>query len=125
MASTGQQQEPAIISAITVISLSVVLSIIGLAFVLNKALLPRDSAMKIRLLFIWHMFDAIVHFLLEGSYLCKSSYKGPLTRYKHSAVGTRCIGSATRMPRYEPIALTDRTTCRQLLLLLETFSTLR
>lgn len=60
---------PQIISAITVISLSVVLSIILFAYTLNRTLLPKDSPTKLRLLFVWHMFDAIVHFLLEGSYL--------------------------------------------------------
>lgn len=73
MASAGSNaagtQEPALISLVTFVALSVVFGIIGLAVALNKALLPRDTATKIRLLFIWHMFDAIVHFLLEGSYL--------------------------------------------------------
>lgn len=61
--------EPQIISLTTVISLSVVLSIIVFAYSLNKLLLPPDSPPKIRLFFIWHLFDAVVHFMLEGSYL--------------------------------------------------------
>lgn len=62
-------EEPQILSAITFISLAVVFGLIALAYSLNKALLPRDSPTKIRLLFIWHMFDALVHFALEGSFL--------------------------------------------------------
>lgn len=32
-------------------------------------LLPKGSSKKIRVLFIWHLFDALIHFFFEGSFL--------------------------------------------------------
>lgn len=58
-----------LISMVTVLSLGAVLAIILAAYSLSRAFLPRNTSLKIRLLFIWHIFDAMVHFALEGSYL--------------------------------------------------------
>jgi len=65
----GVEADPAIISTTTVVSLLAVLSLILAAYVLSLGLLPRSSSTKIRILFIWHLFDALTHFLLEGSFL--------------------------------------------------------
>lgn len=61
--------EPQLISITTVLSLLAVLLILITAYGLSVRLLPRDAAGKTRIFFIWHLFDALIHFCLEGSYL--------------------------------------------------------
>ena len=63
------ETDPAIISTTTVVSLLAVLCLLLAAYILSHRLLPRSSSLKIRILFIWHLFDALTHFLLEGSFL--------------------------------------------------------
>ncbi|KAK0976420.1 hypothetical protein LTR91_013652 [Friedmanniomyces endolithicus] len=65
-----------IISTTTVLSLLSTIAILAAAYLSSLALLPKSASPKIRLLFIWHAFDALIHFILEGSYLynCFFSY---------------------------------------------------
>jgi len=65
------------IDTTTVLSLLTTLFILLTAYALSLRLLPRASTPTARVLFIWHAFDALIHFLLEGSYLynCFFSYK--------------------------------------------------
>lgn len=65
MASQG----PEIISATTVLSLLSTVAILVAAYLASLQLLPRSASAKTRFLFIWHAFDALIHFILEGSYL--------------------------------------------------------
>lgn len=68
---------PSIISPTTIFSLGATLAILLAAYSASLTLLPRHTTpTKIRLLFIWHAFDALIHFILEGSYLynCFFSY---------------------------------------------------
>lgn len=60
---------PPIISITTVLSLTAVSSLLLIAYTLSSTLLPRSSSSKMRLLFIWHLFDALTHLTLEASYL--------------------------------------------------------
>lgn len=74
MSATGPlyevvETDRAIISTTTVVSLLAVLCLLLAAYALSLQLLPRSSSGKIRILFIWHLFDALTHFLLEGSFL--------------------------------------------------------
>lgn len=64
-----QSAEPALISTTTVVSLLAVLVLLVVAYVLSVRLLPTIAGTKTRVLFIWHLFDALTHFLLEGSFL--------------------------------------------------------
>ncbi|KAF2638595.1 Emopamil-binding protein [Massarina eburnea CBS 473.64] len=57
------------IDATTVISLLAVLALLGGAYGASIKLLPKSSSLKIRILFIWHLFDALIHFVFEGSFL--------------------------------------------------------
>jgi len=57
------------IDTTTVLSLLSTVAILLLAYVLSLRLLPRNPAVKTRILFVWHAFDALIHFTLEGSYL--------------------------------------------------------
>ena len=65
-----------IISTTTVLSLLSTIAILAAAYLSSLALLPKSASTKIRLLFIWHAFDALIHSILEGSYLynCFFSY---------------------------------------------------
>lgn len=57
------------IDATTVTSLLALLSLIGGAYAASLRVLPKSAGTKTRVLFIWHLFDALVHFFFEGSFL--------------------------------------------------------
>lgn len=65
-----------VIDTTTILSLLSTLAILVAAYLVSLSALPRESAAKLRFLFIWHAFDALIHFILEGSYLwnCFFSY---------------------------------------------------
>lgn len=76
------------IDATTVTSLLALLSLIVGAYAASLRLLPRDARKKTRVLFIWHLFDALVHFIFEGSFLYNCffvSYSLPTTFSASSA----------------------------------------
>lgn len=58
-----------VIGKSTYIGLSAVLAVLGVAYLISLRLLPRNSSIKVRILFVWHSFDALIHFLFEGSFL--------------------------------------------------------
>ncbi|KAM3416387.1 hypothetical protein BST61_g7985 [Cercospora zeina] len=60
---------PSIISTTTILSLGATVAILLAAYTTSLALLPKNATTKIRILFVWHAFDALIHFILEGSYL--------------------------------------------------------
>ncbi|KAF7193834.1 Emopamil-binding protein-like [Pseudocercospora fuligena] len=69
---------PSIISTTTILSLLSTVLILGLAYTTSLLFLPKHTTTtKLRLLFIWHAFDALIHFILEGGYLynCFFSYR--------------------------------------------------
>jgi len=57
------------IDATTVISLFAVLTLLGGAYAASIRVLPATSTIKTRVLFVWHLFDALIHFVFEGSFL--------------------------------------------------------
>jgi hypothetical protein len=57
------------IDATTVISLLGVLALLGGAYFASIKVLPKTSSLKTRVLFVWHLFDALIHFVFEGSFL--------------------------------------------------------
>lgn len=57
------------IDATTVISLLGVLALLGGAYGASIKVLPSTTTLKTRILFIWHLFDALIHFVFEGSFL--------------------------------------------------------
>ena len=58
-----------IIDQTTILSLLAALTALVVAYVLSHRLLHPQSSKTIRVLFIWHFFDALIHFLFEGSFL--------------------------------------------------------
>jgi hypothetical protein len=70
------------IDATTVISLLGVLALLGGAYGTSIKVLPKTVTLKTRVLFIWHLFDALIHFVFEGSFLWNCffvSYSLPTT----------------------------------------------
>ncbi|KAI9669584.1 MAG: hypothetical protein M1817_004627 [Caeruleum heppii] len=62
-------EPPPIVTPITIFSLLTVLILLLAAYVLSLTLLPRSTSTTLRSIYIWHLFDALIHFTLEGSYL--------------------------------------------------------
>ncbi|MCJ1364952.1 hypothetical protein MMC16_004069 [Acarospora aff. strigata] len=61
---------PPIISPTTILSLLSTLLLLLAAYAISLRHLPHpNTPTKYRILYIWHLFDALTHFLLEGSYL--------------------------------------------------------
>lgn len=57
------------IDATTVVSLLCVVALLAGAYAASIRLLPATATVKTRILFVWHAFDALVHFFFEGSFL--------------------------------------------------------
>lgn len=53
----------------TVVSLGVVVIIFNSAYMLSKRVLPKTAPTGLRVLFIWHAFDFLIHSIFEGSFL--------------------------------------------------------
>ena len=57
------------IDATTIVSLLFFVSLLGAAYGGSIRLLPRTATVKTRVLFVWHLFDALIHLFFEGSFL--------------------------------------------------------
>ena len=53
----------------TALGLLAALTLLLTAYLTSVRLLPASTSTKHRILFIWHLFDALIHFLFEGSFL--------------------------------------------------------
>jgi hypothetical protein len=53
----------------TVFSLLGTVATLGTAYALSRRVLPPQSGPQARVLFVWHAFDALIHFVFEGSFL--------------------------------------------------------
>ncbi|KAI9659561.1 MAG: hypothetical protein M1821_001820 [Bathelium mastoideum] len=75
-ATTTPSPTGPIIDTTTILSLFSTLAILTTAYLLSRRLLPASAPAKLRALFIWHAFDALIHTCLEGSFLynCFASY---------------------------------------------------
>lgn len=74
--STSSIQTGLVIDQTTVLSLFSTLAILAAAYITSLYTLPTTANSRTRLLFIWHAFDALIHFILEGTFLynCFFSY---------------------------------------------------
>ena len=57
------------IDSTTVLSLFAVLVLLTVAYTASLSLLPPNTTRTLRALYIWHVFDSLIHLLFEGSYL--------------------------------------------------------
>lgn len=94
-----------VFDAPTLASIGFALSLQPLAYLLSQTLLPSSVSGRTRFLFIWHAYDALTHFFVEGSYLyhCFFSYLQlpvPTSDYPHPASltpdGVHFLGRADR-----------------------------
>lgn len=67
--STKNLSSTFVIDQTTVLSLLTTLAILGIAYFSSLQLLHSSTTTKLRIIFIWHAFDALIHFALEGSFL--------------------------------------------------------
>ena len=62
---------PDLFDTVTLLSLALVIVLLSTAYGLSLKLMPSKSGVSntLRWLFIWHAFDALIHFVFEGSFL--------------------------------------------------------
>ncbi|KZF21680.1 Emopamil-binding protein [Xylona heveae TC161] len=83
--SASPAETPLVIDQTTILSLLSTVFLLGAAYALSRRVQPAATTTTTqRVLFIWHMFDALIHFLFEGSFLYNcffvwSSTAGPST----------------------------------------------
>ncbi|KAL1932819.1 hypothetical protein VTP01DRAFT_8497 [Rhizomucor pusillus] len=61
-----------LIDAVTIYSLLAVLGLLIVAFLGSFVALPKQSSTVDRATFVWYAFDALTHFILEGSFVWHS-----------------------------------------------------
>ncbi len=67
---------PDLFDTTTLVSLAAAASLVGVAYAASRRVLAPATSAALRFLFIWHLADALCHFILEGSFLyhCFFSY---------------------------------------------------
>ena len=60
---------PDLFDQTTLVSLAATVAILLVAFTVSRRVLDPATPGSLRFLFIWHAFDALIHFCLEGSFL--------------------------------------------------------
>jgi hypothetical protein len=58
-----------VIDQTTILSLSANFGILLAAYSLSRVLLPAQTSTKLQIIYVWHAYDLLVHFIFEGSYL--------------------------------------------------------
>jgi hypothetical protein len=69
-----------VIDTTTILSLLSTLSILVVAYATSYYILPSTATSKTRFIFVWHAFDALIHFILEGSFLYNCFFSHGPTR---------------------------------------------
>ncbi|RPB24976.1 Emopamil-binding protein [Terfezia boudieri ATCC MYA-4762] len=59
---------------VTVLSLGLTVVLLIAAYTISLVSLAPTTTAKIRTIFIWHLFDVLVHFILEGSFVYHSLF---------------------------------------------------
>ncbi|PBP17492.1 emopamil binding protein [Diplocarpon rosae] len=83
----------------TLVSLSTVVVFLTSAYFLSHALLARGTPSRLRVLFIWHFFDFLIHSIFEGSFLYNCfTASAPFDPATHSpALVTNFLGQPDRV----------------------------
>ncbi|KAH8663955.1 Emopamil-binding protein [Xylariales sp. PMI_506] len=69
MSLTLESLPPDLFDQTTLVSLASTVVLLAVAYAGSLAVLPASTKSSHRGLFIWHAFDALIHFFLEGSFL--------------------------------------------------------
>ncbi|OAA77539.1 Emopamil-binding protein [Akanthomyces lecanii RCEF 1005] len=75
-AAAASSLPPDLFDTTTLVSLTAAASIVVVAYAVSRRALAVSTSTALRFLFIWHLADALCHFILEGSFLyhCFFSY---------------------------------------------------
>ena len=67
----GAQSSPStlVIDQTTILSLAAALAVLITAYAVSLRVFHTSINTKLRILFIWHLFDSLIHFTFEGSFL--------------------------------------------------------
>ena len=96
VAASGSVDDiPQIVSLTSVLSLLSTVAILATAYLASLRLLPKSTTIKTRVLFIWHAFDALIHFILEGSYLYNCFFSYTTLNSLDSRASITKVGSAS------------------------------
>ncbi|TID14495.1 Emopamil-binding protein [Venturia nashicola] len=81
-----------VIDEATIGGLSAALGLLITASIASRLALPKAASTRTRILFVWHSFDSLIHFIFEGSFLynCFNVYLSTKDIAKH----TYLIGKA-------------------------------
>ena len=60
---------PDLFDQTTVVSLAAVVGFVGIAWGVSRRVLPESTSGPLRVLFMWHAFDMLIHFFFEGSFV--------------------------------------------------------
>ncbi|KAL9941616.1 hypothetical protein D7B24_002280 [Verticillium nonalfalfae] len=76
MSTYASSLPPDLFDQTTLISLAATVVLLAVAIAVSRRVLHPATSTTYRVLFIWHAFDALIHFFLEGSFLyhCFFSY---------------------------------------------------
>ncbi|KAF8469388.1 Emopamil-binding protein [Russula ochroleuca] len=74
MLETAPPPPPSVFTATSAYSLAGVAGIAIIATTAARKLLPRNAPWQDRVTFIWLTFDALIHFIFEGSFLALSTF---------------------------------------------------
>jgi hypothetical protein len=58
-----------VIDTVTITSLSAAASLLVVAYFASLHVLPSKASTRTRILFIWHLFDSLIHIFFEGSFI--------------------------------------------------------
>ncbi|KAK7708444.1 hypothetical protein SLS63_013482 [Diaporthe eres] len=74
---------PDLFDQTTLVSLASTVLILAVAYGTSLKALSPSTPGSYRFLFIWHAFDALIHFFLEGSFLYNASHASPIGHPRH------------------------------------------
>ncbi|MCJ1355870.1 MAG: hypothetical protein MMC33_005862 [Icmadophila ericetorum] len=60
---------PSLTDPVTLLSLLATVVLLLTAYFASLSLLPKTTSTKLRILYVWHAFDALTHLILEASFL--------------------------------------------------------
>ncbi|PYH49176.1 EXPERA domain-containing protein [Aspergillus saccharolyticus JOP 1030-1] len=103
--------QPFVLDLPTVLCLVMAFLPMLIAYIMGKRLIPgADSAALPRLLFLWHAYDALTHFLIEGSFLYHCFFSSITISAAQSRFGPVFLNNrdraygATYGPAWDPTA---------------------
>jgi hypothetical protein len=90
---------PPIIDQTTIVSLLAVVVFLLISYQLSLRALSTATPLRLRILFIWHSFDFLVHSILEGSFLynCFFTYSPYNPATSHPAYITNFLSHPERL----------------------------